>query len=44
MSAAQAAVLMPAAAAAARKDFTLTICFVLFSNEAKVHRKSLRGS
>jgi hypothetical protein len=35
---------MAAAAAAARNDFTLTIYFVLFSNEAKVLRKSLRGS
>ena len=42
MSAAQAAVLMTAAAAAAKKDFTLSICFVLFLERSEGSQEMLK--
>jgi hypothetical protein len=45
MSAAYAAVLTMAAATAAMKDFTLTICFILFSTRPRTRgRASLNGA
>ena len=42
MSAAYAAVLTTAAAAAAANDFTLTICFVLFSKRSEGSQEILK--